>query len=161
MRRQKRPMNFNVQAVVKGALHRLNLDFGVDEFISEVKESIPSDWRKQTVSLTWQNDVAGAKLRSDRGKLKKVMRNLVQNAFKFTDRGSVCVRVSADDGWVNFQVSDTGIGIGDDAMPVMSIFTAFAFVVGSLLRIALKVAILSSLCIHINRKSDLPFGGCT
>jgi predicted nucleic acid-binding Zn ribbon protein len=26
MRRQKRPMNFNVQAVVKGALHRLNLD---------------------------------------------------------------------------------------------------------------------------------------
>src|SRR5262249_35967339 len=35
---------------------------------------------------------------------------------------------------------------------MMSTLTASAFVVGSLLRIALKVAILSSLCTHINRK---------
>jgi hypothetical protein len=40
----------------------------------------------------------------------------------------------------------------------MSTGAAFALVVGSSLRISLNVAMLSSFFIHMNRKSDLPFG---
>ena len=93
--------------------------FTVDELIEEVKQSIPSEWQKRDVSLAWECDASGALIRSDRSKLKKVLRNLVQNALKFTERGSVSVRVSADDGRVDFRVSDTGIGIAADTMPVI------------------------------------------
>ena len=49
---------------------------------------------------------------SDEGKLAQILRNLISNAFKFTERGEVRVsaRVEADDR-VSFAVSDTGIGI--------------------------------------------------
>ena len=51
-------------------------------------------------------------LETDESKLSQVLRNLVSNALKFTERGEV--RVSArdnGDGTVSFSVRDTGIGI--------------------------------------------------
>lgn len=60
-------------------------------------------------------------------RISQVLSNLVQNAVKFTERGRVDVRVSAStadptasDGtqvqgfWVEFTVTDTGIGIAED-----------------------------------------------
>ncbi|MEE9219669.1 MAG: histidine kinase dimerization/phospho-acceptor domain-containing protein, partial [Acidobacteriota bacterium] len=48
----------------------------------------------------------------DPGKLNQVLVNLVSNAFKFTDRGSVRVstQVCEDRGYVLFEVRDTGAG---------------------------------------------------
>ena len=101
---------------------RLPLDLGtfaIGEFLEEVQQSIPGDWLKRDVSLSWEIDPTLTMLRSDRAKLKKVLRNLVQNALKFTDHGSVSVKVAADDNWVDFTVWDTGIGISLDTLPVI------------------------------------------
>jgi PAS domain S-box-containing protein len=49
---------------------------------------------------------------SDRTKVKQILLNLVSNAVKFTNDGSVTVTVEcAPDGGVRIKVSDTGIGI--------------------------------------------------
>jgi signal transduction histidine kinase len=103
--------------------------FTVREFLDEVKDSIPPDWQKPTVTLNWQLDPAPIVLRTDRAKLKKILRNLVHNALKFTDRGSVTVQATADSTWIDFLVSDTGIGISPEALPV--IFEMFRQVDGS------------------------------
>ena len=57
-----------------------------------------------------------AQLVSDRTRLKQVLINLCSNAIKFTDSGSVHIRISADHaaGQIHFAVSDTGIGIKPD-----------------------------------------------
>lgn len=60
----------------------------------------------------------------DEKRLEQVLANLLGNAFKFTDRGQVKLEVSAEsDQRISFSVSDTGIGIADEALD--SMFTAF------------------------------------
>lgn len=60
---------------------------------------------------------------SDRQRLEQVLKNLLSNALKFTESGSVVLRMSAADNKVHFAVSDTGIGISAEQQ--QSIFEAF------------------------------------
>ncbi|MBR9971062.1 hybrid sensor histidine kinase/response regulator [Magnetospirillum sulfuroxidans] len=53
-------------------------------------------------------------IRVNRAKLSRILLNLLGNAIKFTDSGTVSlVATLTDDGeaWLSFQISDTGIGI--------------------------------------------------
>lgn len=56
-------------------------------------------------------------LRTDRGKLQQVLTNLVGNAMKFTEKGSVTVSVICEEGTpLRLTVRDTGIGIPADRL---------------------------------------------
>ncbi|MEQ9439543.1 MAG: PAS domain S-box protein [Cyclobacteriaceae bacterium] len=62
--------------------------------------------------------------RADQLKLSQVLHNLVGNAMKFTQQGSINVEVSlnrreGDTFWVDFSVSDTGIGITADKLDII------------------------------------------
>ena len=64
----------------------------------------------------------------DEGKLKQILINLVNNAIKFTDQGSVLLRISSLDQLetihiVRFEVIDTGVGM--DKTELSSLFQAF------------------------------------
>jgi two-component system, sensor histidine kinase len=56
---------------------------------------------------------------TDGRKLRQILTNLINNAIKFTDEGSIVIsaeeKPERDDGchrrWIEFQVSDSGIGI--------------------------------------------------
>lgn len=63
---------------------------------------------------------------TDNQRLQQVLRNLLSNAFKFTERGQVTVSVHKadnDDNALRFDVRDTGIGIARDKQDL--IFQAF------------------------------------
>ncbi len=67
-------------------------------------------------------------LRGDPVRLRQILLNLVSNAIKFTDAGSVKVQVEIDrptseELLLRFSITDTGIGIPPDQQPV--IFEAF------------------------------------
>jgi signal transduction histidine kinase/ActR/RegA family two-component response regulator len=58
-------------------------------------------------------------IETDPGRLRQVLINLLGNAIKFTEHGSVTLRVDAsatDQGVIAFEVIDTGIGIPFEAM---------------------------------------------
>ncbi|MCW3147398.1 response regulator [Stutzerimonas stutzeri] len=61
---------------------------------------------------------------TDRQRLEQILKNLLANAFKFTESGSVTLRISPRaDGQIAFAVTDTGIGIAPQQQE--AIFEAF------------------------------------
>ncbi len=83
------------------------------------------------------DDALGRSMVTDPKRLQQVLRNLLSNAFKFTQQGGITVSVrTATSGWANdhpilneaphvvaFEVSDTGIGIPAEKQRI--IFEAF------------------------------------
>jgi len=72
-------------------------------------------------AVTFPRDLP-AVLVGDEGRLRQVLFNLIGNAVKFTEHGSVGIEVEArglDGEWVDLVVAvrDTGIGIAADALP--------------------------------------------
>jgi signal transduction histidine kinase/CheY-like chemotaxis protein len=69
---------------------------------------------------------------SDRLRLRQILINLVGNAVKFTERGSVRIEIGTVAGALEIAVVDTGCGIAADQ--VARLFEAFTQVQGSLTR---------------------------
>ena len=71
------------------------------------------------LELRWEVAADLPELETDRTKLRTVLKNLVGNAIKFTERGKVTVTAEPADGAVVFTVADTGIGIREQDLPVI------------------------------------------
>jgi DNA-binding response OmpR family regulator len=67
----------------------------------------------QSVALVFENVEDLPPLYTDEAKVSQILRNLISNGLKFTERGEVRIsaRLGEADDTVVFQVSDTGIGI--------------------------------------------------
>lgn len=87
----------------------------VATLMEEVARESGSLMRKPGVEVRWQVAPGLPKLESDSLKVRMVLKNLVGNAIKFTDSGSVEVRAAAVDNGIQFTVTDTGIGIPPSA----------------------------------------------
>ncbi len=72
---------------------------------------------RKGLTLSLVDAPAALVLDVDAGALGRVLTNLINNAVKFTDAGSVEVSVAARGGAVRFSVHDTGIGISDTFLP--------------------------------------------
>lgn len=99
-----------------------NIDFNVRDLVEQVISLFGAEAKAKAIGLmaTVDEDVPEL-LKSDPGRLRQVLLNLVGNALKFTDQGSVDVLVTADHNVDNdtcrlkVEVRDTGIGISASA----------------------------------------------
>ncbi|HEV3485026.1 MAG TPA: response regulator, partial [Vicinamibacterales bacterium] len=80
----------------------------------------------QAVSLVFEDPEHPIVLYTDEGKVSQILRNLISNALKFTERGEVRVAaaLAADGETITFTVADTGIGIApQDQQRIFEEFT--------------------------------------
>lgn len=71
-------------------------------------------------------------LETDKTRLEQILKNLLSNAFKFTPKGAITLRISASPGhnnFIDFSVKDSGIGIPEDKHQL--VFEAFQQADGS------------------------------
>jgi signal transduction histidine kinase len=98
-------------------------EFPIAIALDNLRSGLPRAWSRPGVTLHWEIDTGSAAMRSDRGKVELILRNLVHNALKYTSQGSVTVRALADRGRVDFSVIDTGEGIArEDLSGIFEMF---------------------------------------
>ena len=138
----------NLLQVVNDVLDLSKIEAGKIELVEtvfrprELMESVAAMFRLQAedkgLELTARtgDDVPGICL-GDQGRIRQILFNLVGNALKFTERGSIamgCESAGADERFARllFSVGDTGIGIPPDK--IETIFESFEQVDGSYTR---------------------------
>jgi signal transduction histidine kinase len=90
------------------------------EFMSELRAEYDSPLAKN-VKLIWAYPPDLPTVQSDRPKLKRIAENLINNAVKFTDHGSVVVSLNylAPAKMLELKVADTGIGMANERRGVI------------------------------------------
>ncbi len=91
--------------------------FDLGALLTEMEAFFRHRARERGLALTLETAALPARVTGDLMKLRQVLINLVGNALKFTDCGTVTLRVEtgADDSF-RFSVTDTGIGIAPEEM---------------------------------------------
>ena len=86
-----------------------NVDIG--QVVHEVMASVSPMLRGKDVRLTADISPDLISVRTDERKFSEILTNLVSNAAKFTDRGSITISAGIQEGKVHVAVCDTGVGI--------------------------------------------------
>ena len=86
--------------------------FAIAPLLEEITDTLrPAIKQKQNTLVVRCPDDIGA-MRADVTKLRQSLFNLLSNASKFTENGTITLSVARPEpGWVSFSVSDTGIGM--------------------------------------------------
>jgi len=102
----------------------LNIEtFAVSDLALEVEEIFAVATADKRLILKCSTD-DGTEVTSDRRRVKQILVNLVGNAVKFTETGTVSITVSKTQQGVEIKVCDTGIGLHREDME--KLFLAFS-----------------------------------
>jgi signal transduction histidine kinase/CheY-like chemotaxis protein/HPt (histidine-containing phosphotransfer) domain-containing protein len=114
-------LDFSKSEAGKLVLEKLDCD--LHEVVEDVTELLAERSHRRGLELLCRigDDVPQA-VRTDAGRLRQVLTNLVSNAIKFTENGEVVIEVAVagrtpEATRVRFEVRDTGIGIAPEAQP--------------------------------------------
>jgi signal transduction histidine kinase len=91
----------------------------LSELIREILNTLEPLGKEKGLEVTLIDDPTAPVIRTDRGKARQILTNLIGNAIKFTERGSIRIRVIhfSSQERVSVEVSDTGIGISEEDLP--------------------------------------------
>ena len=121
-----------------GHLELFEADFEPRETVADVADLFSERCAAMGLELAYfiAEDVP-LKVKGDPVRVRQILINLVGNAMKFTEQGSIFIELSAatgtaDEVVLSFSVKDTGIGIAAEKQPLL--FQAFRQVDGSMTR---------------------------
>ncbi|MFS2011986.1 PAS domain-containing protein [Azospirillum sp. CT11-132] len=93
--------------------------FDLDTLIQEITDSYRPLAATKGLSVLSDGSCCGVAVRSDRTMLGRIIRNLVENAVRYTEHGGITVswRIEKNSAWID--VADTGIGIPVDQIAMI------------------------------------------
>jgi signal transduction histidine kinase/DNA-binding response OmpR family regulator len=106
-----------------------NIDFDIYQLVEGVNNIASVGAHDKHVDLSWSIEKeVPTRLKGDPTKIRQVLSNLLNNAVKFTEKGSISTCISllqknTDSSRIRIEVKDTGVGIPQDMQ--QNIFEAF------------------------------------
>ncbi len=122
-------------------------DVYVDPLLEAVKTNTAGLLLNKPVEMVIDVQPGLPPIHGDPLRLNQVLNNLVSNAAKFTEQGSITLRALGSDGWVEIDVVDTGIGIAQEDLE--TIFERFRQADGSFKRRAEGTGLGLSITRHL------------
>jgi two-component system chemotaxis sensor kinase CheA len=117
-------------SIEAGKVQAQKQEFQLNNFLDGLKSNYELPLNKW-ITVNWDFPLEPLTIKTDSGKLKHILQNLINNAIKFTEKGGVRIaaRHLPQAGRLQFEVADTGIGIHKELLP--SIFEIFHQIDGS------------------------------
>ncbi|MCP4010631.1 MAG: response regulator [Proteobacteria bacterium] len=119
----------DLSKIESGKMEIRHTDFDIVKIISETVNLLEIHAKEKQLAIRTELLKASPReLQGDPGRIRQILTNLIGNAIKFTEHGSVTVRLntevmSKNKVVVNVEVVDTGIGVSEEARE--HIFDAF------------------------------------
>jgi len=85
----------------------------VTPLLEEIKTNNAGLLVNKPVEMVIKTETDLPEVQGDPLRLNQILNNLVSNAVKFTEKGTITLSAFRDDGWLCIEVQDTGIGIQD------------------------------------------------
>lgn len=111
--------------------------FALDPCVTGIRDLFTDQIKGRGISMHVDiDDSVPAYILADQGRVRQILLNLIGNAFKFTEEGSISIRASihqeVDESFLHFDVVDTGIGIAEDNKEI--VFSRFQQIESGLTR---------------------------
>ncbi|MCX6356728.1 MAG: PAS domain S-box protein [Candidatus Aureabacteria bacterium] len=110
-RRRAAEFKTTAQKIESGKMGYDMRDNDINEIVREVSNTLNILAKGKKLDLVVDTDGNIPRIRFDRDKIIQVLTNLVSNAIKFTEKGSISIRTLKDKNMVRVTVEDTGPGI--------------------------------------------------
>ncbi|MFA5143840.1 MAG: PAS domain S-box protein [Candidatus Omnitrophota bacterium] len=89
----------------------------INEVVKEIRQTMLPVVEKKNLDFMCKLDKDLPRVTFDRDKIIQVLTNLVNNALKFTDKGSITITTDRRDNCIQVTVNDTGPGIKKEDIP--------------------------------------------
>ena len=106
----------DLSMIESGELRMSYRYFNVNKYLGGIVEEIVPLVEENDLEIIYHPARDDLEILGDKEKLKQVFVNIIQNAIKYTKKGSVEVFVEEDKKSVKFIVKDTGIGIPEKSV---------------------------------------------
>ncbi len=97
-------------------------EINLRDFLTGIRNEMLPSFRKKGLDLTIKSE-GDILVRADVEKLEKILRNIISNSLKFTEKGSVTIGYGREGKDFFIEVEDTGRGIPEKQLPL--IFSRF------------------------------------
>jgi two-component system phosphate regulon sensor histidine kinase PhoR len=104
----------DISMIESGEMRMSYRYFDINTFINNILGEFSMMADEKNIKLIFYPAKEGIQFFGDKEKLRQVVVNLLQNAIKYTDTGSVEITLEDEKKFVNVVITDTGIGIPED-----------------------------------------------
>lgn len=157
----------DLSRIESGSFELFNSNINFSDSITLVKSQLQPEADKKKILLECNIDESiPTYIFSDKNRIIQIMFNLIGNAIKFTNMGSVKIVANKVDNNIEVSIFDTGIGIADNSQK--KLFNPFHQADGSITRkyggtglgLTISQLLINKMQGNITIKSELGIGSC-
>jgi signal transduction histidine kinase/HAMP domain-containing protein len=109
----------NLSRIDLGTLKLTYEDIDLYSLVETIRSEADVKIKSRGLKSAYDLEKRLPKIESDREKLTEILLNLLDNAAKYTNKGTITMKISREKDSAHFMVKDTGIGISEEAKPKM------------------------------------------